>query len=110
MNPGKIQSDRLEGEFGVIRGMHGGNQLIAAEQVMCSMSLRRLKLYHDLEIDPNSVIPSEKVCCYGDIGDKDEDLLLLDECFEEASNLTEAENSTLYSTFNYGLYYSLYYE
>ena len=53
-------------------------------------------MYHDLEIDPNSVIPSEKVCCYGDIGDKDEDLLLLDECLEEASNLTEAENSTLY--------------
>ena len=94
--PGKVQSDRLEGEFGVIRGMHGGDYLIAADQVLSSLSLRRLKLYHDLEIDPKSVETTERVCCVGNIGDKDEDLFLLDECFSEASNLTETENSTLY--------------
>lgn len=38
----KMQSDRLEGEFGVIGGMHGGDYQIAAEQVLSSLSLRRL--------------------------------------------------------------------
>ena len=39
---GKIQS-RLEDEFGVIRQLGGGNYLVSIEQVMSSLSLRRLK-------------------------------------------------------------------
>lgn len=93
---GTIQSDRLEGEFGVIRGMFGGNYLIAAEQVFSGLALRRLKLYHVLDIDPSSVITAERKCCAGKIGDRDEDLFLLDESFTEGSNLTENEISILY--------------
>ena len=44
--PGKLQSDGIEGEFGVIRQESGGNYLISLEQVISSLSLRRLKLYH----------------------------------------------------------------
>ena len=36
------------------------------------------------------------LCCKGSLEDKDHDLELLDDCFSEASNLTEAEISTLY--------------
>ena len=43
---GKIQSDRLEAEFGVIRQLIGGNYLITVEQVLSSLSQRKLKLYH----------------------------------------------------------------
>ena len=47
---GKIQS-RIEGEFGVIRQLGGGNYLVSVEQVISSLSLRRFKLYHKLHID-----------------------------------------------------------
>ena len=40
---GKIQSDRIEGEFGVIRQLGGGNYLVSVKQVISSLSLRRLK-------------------------------------------------------------------
>ena len=67
---GKIQSDRLEGEFGVIRQMSGGNYIISVEQVLSSLSLRRLKLYHKLNLDATEITSSEYVCCTGDISDK----------------------------------------
>ena len=41
--PGKIQSDRLEGEFGIYRGGAGGDYYIAYEQVLNCLSLQRLK-------------------------------------------------------------------
>ena len=43
--PGKIQSDRLEGEFGIYRGSSGGNYFITCEQVVNILSMQRLKLY-----------------------------------------------------------------
>ena len=43
---GKLQSDPLEGEFGAIRQMSGGCYLISVEQIISSLSLRRL--YHKL--------------------------------------------------------------
>ena len=48
---GKIQSDGLEGEYRVIRQLSGGNYHISVEQVISSVSLRRMKLYHKLEMD-----------------------------------------------------------
>lgn len=93
---GKFQSDRLEGEFGVIRQMSGGNYLISADQVFCSVSLRRIKLYHKLNLNPEELVTNEEMCCSGDLDDKDEDLELLDVCFSEASNLSESERSALY--------------
>ena len=66
------------------------------EQVISSLSLRRLKLYHKLNLDATEMTLSEDVCCTGDISDKDEDIEILDDCFNEASNLTESERSSLY--------------
>ena len=36
---GKLQSDRLEGEFGIYRETSGGDYLISVEQVLSSLSL-----------------------------------------------------------------------
>ena len=43
----------------------------------------------------NDILSTENVCCLH-IKDRDEDLELLDNCFEEASNLSGAERSTVY--------------
>ena len=102
--PGRIQSDRLEGEFGVIRQLSGGNYLISVEQVLSSLTLRRLKLYHKLDIDPSLLSSSENVCCKGNLEDKDHDLELVDNSFSLASNVTEAELASLYYISGYVTY------
>ena len=48
--PGKIQSDRIEAEFGIYRGSSGGNYFLSTEQVVSSLSMQRLKLYNQLGI------------------------------------------------------------
>ena len=50
MIAGKLQSDRLEAEFGIYRQSIGGNYLISVEQVLSSLSLQRLKMFHKLDI------------------------------------------------------------
>ena len=92
---GKIER-RIEGEFGVIRQLGGGNYLLSVEQVISSHSLRRLKLYHKLHVDTEEMVSNENVCCSGDLSDKDEDIEILDYCFSEASNLSESERSSLH--------------
>ena len=92
---GKIQS-RIEGEFGVIRQLGGGNHLVSVEQVISSLCLRSLKLYHKLHVDTEEMVSNENVCCSGDLSDKDEDIEILDYCFSEAPNLSESERSSLY--------------
>ena len=47
---GKIQSDRIEAEFGIYRGSSGGNYFLSTEQVVSSLSMQRLKLYNQLGI------------------------------------------------------------
>ena len=37
-----------------------------------------------------------RVCCAGNLEDKDDDLELLHNCFGEASNFSESERSTVY--------------
>ena len=83
---GKIQNDGLEGEYGVIRQLSGRNYHISVEQVISSVSLRRMKLYHKLEMHGDETMSSESVCCAGNLQDKDDDLELLHNCFSEASN------------------------
>ena len=92
---GNIES-HIEGEFGVIRQLDGGNYLVSVEQVISSLNLRRLKLYHKLHGDTEEMVSNENVCCSGDLSDKDEDIAILDYCFSEASNLSESERSSLY--------------
>ena len=91
-----MSSDRLEGEFGVIRQLSGGNYYDLVEQVLSSLSLRRLKFYHDLELHSASdMMSTDRVCCMN-VQDKDEDLELIDECFERASELSESERSAIF--------------
>ena len=70
--------------------------VVSVEQVISSLSLRRLKLYHKLHVDTEEMVSNENVCCSGDLSDKDEDIEILDYCFSEASNLSESERSSLY--------------
>ena len=93
---GKLQSDRLEGEFGVIRQLSGGNYWISVEQVVSSLALRRLKMYASLEIDEVESVAENTQCCAGSFDDRDEDLDSLDSCFENSSKLNEVERSALY--------------
>ena len=94
--PGKIQSDRIEAEFGIYRGSSGGNYFISTEQVVSSLSMQRLKLYNQLGIqqsDDNEEISS---CCTQDLQSNDEDIELVENCYEESSNLNDEERSSLY--------------
>jgi len=100
---GKLQSDPLEGEFGVIRQMSGGCYLISVEQVISSVSLRRIKLYHKLGIEETEEI-EKKDCCTASFIESDEDLELVDTCFENASVLSEDERAALYFISGYIAY------
>ena len=92
---GKMQSDRLEGEFGAIRQMSGGCYSISVDQVISSLSLRILKLYSKLRLE-NIVDTNKNERCKGNLDDRDEDLELLDSCFNYASDLSEDEKASLY--------------
>ena len=89
--PGTIQSDRLEGEFGVYRQSAGGCYYISFQQVMNSLTLQRLKLFDKLEINSVHV---KKDCCSAPLNN--EEMEMLDECFELVGSLTEIERSSLY--------------
>ena len=74
--PGTIQSDRLEGEFGLYRQSSGGCYYISV-QVINSLLLQRLKLFDKLVIDSKSHIKDD--CCSADLNK--EEISMLDECF-----------------------------
>ena len=95
-----MQSDLLEGEFGAIRQMSGGYYLISVDQVISSLSLRRLKLYSKLGLE-NVVDTNKNECCEGNLDDRDEDLELLDSCFNYASDLSEDEKASPYDISGY---------
>ena len=83
--------------------MSGGCYLISVEQVISSVSLRRLKLDHKLGLE--DVEETErKICCTGSLVDSDEDLDLVDACFDNASILSEDEKASLYFISGYVTY------
>ena len=61
--------------------MSGGCYLISVDQVISSLNLHRLKFYHKLEIEIDEKL-SKNECCTASLMEKDEDLDLIDECFE----------------------------
>ena len=91
---GKLQSDRIEGEFGVWRGMCGGNFFISVEQIQFCLNLRTIKLFDILDIEPTD--DHQEECCLEDLNDSDADLELIVDCFVKCSNLTKEEKSILY--------------
>ena len=50
----ELQSDRLEGEFGIYRQLSGGNFHISALQVFNGLSFQRIELFHKLEVEKQS--------------------------------------------------------
>ena len=99
---GKIQSDRLEAEFGIYRGSSGGDYFITCEQVINSLSMQRLKLYNKLEIQQSDSF--EQKCCLDNIESNDDDIELVENSFVDSSNLNDEEGSTLYSISGYVAY------
>jgi hypothetical protein len=93
--PVKIQSDRLEAEFGIYRVSSGGNYFISVEQVVSSLSMQRLKLYDKLEIQQSNKVDITS-CCSSDLESNDDDLELVESSFSNASSLNDEERSTLY--------------
>ena len=91
---GNFQSDRLEGEFGIYRQSSGGCYYISMQQVMNSLSLQRLKLYHKLNITQTDLTHTNKECCTNTL--KEVELFMLDESFVLRSTLSETEESALY--------------
>lgn len=91
--PGKLQSDRLEGEFGIYRQQSGGNYHISVAEVYSSLQLQRLKLFSRLEI--KEVEHNDKqLCCQRSLNDQELDSL--DSCFDSATNLSVIERSALF--------------
>ena len=60
--PGKLQSDRHKGEFGIYRQSAGGNYLISSDEVLNSLNLQRIKLFHKLDVTPFGS-PASDECC-----------------------------------------------
>ena len=100
--PGKIMSDRLEGEFGIYRCSAGGDYFITCDQVVNILSMQRLKLYNKLEIQQSNEV--ERSCCVEDLESNDDDIELVDSCFLESSSLNEEERSTVYYISGYVAY------
>ena len=91
----KFSSERVEGEFGLYRQSSGGNYLISTEQVFSALQLQRLKLFSKLDVQ-TEYDDLDNDCCSVDLEDCEDDLDLIDKCFEESSNLNSIEKSTLY--------------
>lgn len=75
--------------------MHGGTYYLAVEQVLSSLKLQRLKLFHRLSVDgANHCAKVESVCCSDPF--KDEELETLDSAIIHADSHSDEENATLY--------------
>ena len=61
---------------------------------MLCWRLQRLKLFDKLEINSKSVHVKKKDCCSAPLNN--EEVEMLDECFELVGSLTEIERSSLY--------------
>lgn len=85
----------MEAEFGIYRQSNGGNYLISVEQVLSSLSLQRLKLFHNMDFETTNIDQVED-CCKENLLNNEDDFELIENCFEESSNLNDSERSTLY--------------
>ena len=82
---GEFQSDWLEGEFGIMRQMSGGNYYISYEQILSSVKLRRLKLFTQLEVPYNNT-HEDDICCETELNDHEVDFM--DNCFEMVDTIS----------------------
>ena len=82
---GHFQSDPIEGEFDVYRQDSWGNYYICYEQILSSLTLRRIKLFDRLEV-PYSNDHFKDECCLADLSEKEINLL---DNIPSADNLSE---------------------
>ena len=88
---GVFQNDPIEGEYGVFRGDGGGNMYIAYEQILSSLTLRRIKLFDKLNMEYSND-HAKNACCEAPLSEKEVELL--DNIPVE--QLSDTEMSTLY--------------
>ena len=69
---GKIQSDQLEGEFGVYRQSSGENFRISTYQVYNGLKLQRIKLFNQLELSDKLQSSGISECCKGVVHSEDD--------------------------------------
>lgn len=92
---GRIQSDALEGEFGIYRGLFGGLYHITVEQLMIAGKLRRLELVLDLELEEGSSSKEHtNTCCVLELSD--EQWETIDTLFNHVSCLNDNERQTIF--------------
>ena len=63
--------------------------------MLSSLSLQRLKLFHKLDIATTNIDQVDD-CYKEDLLNNEDDIELIENCFEESSNLNDSERSTLY--------------
>ena len=88
--PGKLQSDRLEAEFGIIRDSSGSNFLIHAEQAINSLQLQQLKLFAKHKVPFQDNLDLNPCCPNLNLHDSEKNLLK-----NALKNLTELDKSCL---------------
>jgi hypothetical protein len=95
---GQLQSDNLEGEFGVYRQLNGCCYYISVEQVLCAARYREVKLFFNadaLDDLPHTTAP----CCMSPLSEAE--LVAADECLVNISSLSSHEISSLYFVAGY---------
>ena len=90
---GEFPSDRLEGEFGVLGHLSSANYYISYEQIVSSIKLWRLKFFALLEV-PYTNTHENADCCESNL--TDDEVILLDICFEVSDDITTEVKSALH--------------
>ena len=88
-----FQSDRLEGEFGVLRQADGGNYYMGTDQVCNALKLQRIKLFSKIDT-LETTWHSGKACCQQPLSE--EEMELLNDCFDLASSVNDIDRSSVY--------------
>ena len=90
---GELNDERLEGELGIFRGLNCGNYYMSGGQVQNALKLQRLKLFSLLKED-DFIEHTESDCCKRLLSECE--LILLDDCFYDTSNISIKEKSAFY--------------
>ena len=79
--------------FGVLRQSNGGNYYMGTEQVCNALKLQRIKLFSKIDT-LESIWHTDNACCQTSLSD--EEMELLNDCFNSASSINEIDRSSAY--------------
>ena len=91
---GNLQSDDLEGEFGIYRQMFGGLYKISYEQILIAAKFRILSLFHTLEVDCTDIFNHSDTCCNSPISENELDII--DDIHAMVDKLSNSERNTFF--------------